>query len=254
MEGKMTHGSATGGSPRQGPGRALWRRWLALAGLLLVLGVAYRLLPEFRTALHHVIGAMANGDVAALRAFILSFGPWAPAVAFLLMLLQTLLAPLPAFAIAMANAMAFGVVYGCVLSCASAFVAAFMAFYLSRWFGRPFLAPWIGIRSLGSFDTLIGQYGVWGVLVARLFPVISFDLVSFAAGLTALRAGPFGLATFVGMLPAAIAFSLLGESLASANRWAFIGGAVLLGLLLAGAACWRQSPMYRRVRPRGGSG
>ncbi len=105
----------------------------------------------------------------------------------------------------------------------------------------------MGGRALGSFDTLMAQYGAWGVLVVRLFPVISFDLVSFAAGLTAMRAGPFGLATFVGMLPAALAFSLLGDSLTSANRWSLIGGAGLLSVLLLSAACMRKSAVWRRV-------
>ncbi len=211
-------------------------------------GVAYWLLPGFRSTVRHVIGIMAHGDIAALKVFMLSFGPWAPAISFLLMILQTLIAPLPAFALAMANAMAFGMVYGCLLSCVSALVAAFTAFYLSRWCGRPFLERWLYVRPLRALDALIETYGAWGVLVARLFPVISFDLVSFAAGLTAMRAGSFGLATLVGMLPAAIAFSLLGDSIASANRGSLIGGVVLLSLLLTVAVCMRKSAAWRGVR------
>ncbi len=241
----MTHGRSTAVSPRPGMSLSVWRRWLVLGGLLLGLGMAYGLLSGVRTAVRPVMSAMTHGDVGALKAFILSFGPWAPAMSFLLMILQTLIAPLPAFALAIANAMAFGLVYGCALSCASALVVAFIAFYLSRWFGRSFLERWLSVRPLSTFDAMIEKYGVLGVLIARLFPVISFDLVSFAAGLTAMRVGPFGLATFVGMLPAAIAFSLLGDSLASANRWSLIGGAVLLGLLLTVAACMRKRTVWR---------
>jgi uncharacterized membrane protein YdjX (TVP38/TMEM64 family) len=158
------------------------------------------------------------------------------------------LVSLPALRWLGANAMAFGMFYGCALSCVSALAAAFTAFYLSRWCGRPCLERCLRLRSLGTLDTLIERYGVWAVLVARLFPVISFDLISFAAGLTAMPAAGFGLATLVGMLPAAIAFSLLGDSMASANRWSLIGGAVLLGLLLASAAGMRKSTAWRRAR------
>jgi len=144
---------------------------------------------------------MVKGDIRALEDFILSFGWWAPVISFLLMILQTLIAPLPAFMLSIANAMLFGFFYGFLLTWLSALVAAFTAFYLSRWLGRPFLGRTIEAHILGKFDGLIETYGAWAVLILRLFPVISFYVVSFAAGLTAMRWKRFGLATFVGMLP-----------------------------------------------------
>ncbi len=72
--------------------------------------------------------------------------------------------------------------YGTVLL--RPYVFIFLAFYLARWLGRPFVARWV--RGL-PIDSLIERYGAWGILLLRLFPVVSFDFVSFAAGLTVLR-------------------------------------------------------------------
>ncbi|MEE9275138.1 MAG: TVP38/TMEM64 family protein [bacterium] len=231
--------------PERARAPAIWPRWLLLAAVLLPVGVAYFSLPAFRAGANHVISSIAMGEVRELKELILSFGWWAPVVSALLMILQTLIAPLPAFVLAIANAMAFGIFYGFLLTCSSAILAAFLAFYLTRWLGRPFLLRMGEGKVMSSIDAVIGKYGAWGVLVLRLFPIISFDFVSFAAGLTAMRPRHFGFATFVGMLPATVAFTLLGDSIESASRWSLIGGAILLAALLAGAAVLRRSAAWR---------
>jgi uncharacterized membrane protein YdjX (TVP38/TMEM64 family) len=220
-------------------------RWLLFSGVLALLGLAYWTFPAFRETAQRVISPMAMGDVRALKEFILSFGWWAPAVSAFLMILQTLIAPLPAFVLAIANAMVFGLFWGCLLTCGSALVAALIAFHLSRWLGRPFVQRW---RRARPMDALFERYGAWGILVLRLFPIVSFDFVSFAAGVTAIRAKHFALATFVGMLPAAIAYSLLGESIESASRWSLAGGAVILTALLAGTFIFKKSGAWRNLK------
>ena len=222
-----------------------WYRWLLFADIVIIIALAYWALPGFRGIAQRVISPMAMGDVRALKEFILSFGWWAPVVSAFLMILQTLIAPLPAFVLAIANAMVFGLFWGFLLTCGSALVAALIAFYLSRWLGRPFVQRWSRARPM---DALFERYGAWGVLVLRLFPIISFDFISFAAGVTAIRAKHFALATFVGMLPAAIAYSLLGESIESANWWSLAGGAVMLTALLAGTLIFKKSGAWRNLK------
>ncbi len=225
---------------------SIWARWLLTASTLILIGLAYWRLPAFQAAAHRVVAPLAMGDVRALKEFILSFGWWAPAASVFLMILQTLIAPLPAFVLAIANAMVFGLFWGCLLTCVSALAAALVAFYIARWLGRPLIVRWAGGWRL---DALFERYGAWGILILRLFPVISFDFVSFAAGVTAIRAKHFALATFVGMVPAAVAYSLLGESIESANRWSLAGGAALLILLLAGTYLVRRSRAWQNFRP-----
>ena len=63
-------------------------------------------------------------------------------------------------------------------------------------------------------------------MVARLLPFISFDIVSYVAGLTSMSFWGFFIATGIGQLPATIVYSYVGGMLT--------GGAKLLvnGLLI----------------------
>lgn len=231
----------------QGAGFYLLRhRWLTFIFLLATAGLTYIFVPGFQGWLNEVAGSLLMADVKGLKYYILSFGWWAPVVSVLLMLLQTLIAPLPAFVLAIANAMAFGPLYGFLLTASSAMLAAYLAFYITRWLGRPLFDRRMRGPTL-RVDACIESYGAWGILMLRLFPIISFDFVSFAAGLTAVRPRSFGLATFFGMLPATIAFTLLGDSLEKANRWGLIGGGVLLGALVLLALCMRRSIKWKQM-------
>lgn len=49
------------------------------------------------------------------------------------------------------------------------------------------------------------------ILVSRLIPFISFDFISFAAGLSDIKLVPFLFATGIGMLPGTLAYVVLGN-------------------------------------------
>lgn len=66
------------------------------------------------------------------------------------------------------------------------------------------------------------------VFASRLVPFISFDAVSYAAGLTPLAFWRFAVATLAGVIPISFAFAHFGEALVSLEpKWAvFIALAV----------------------------
>jgi uncharacterized membrane protein YdjX (TVP38/TMEM64 family) len=86
----------------------VWLRLALTLGLVVVLALAYLLSAAFRSEVNRAAEILGRGDVAGLRDYILSFGVWAPVVSALLMILQTLAAPLPGFLLAFANGLAFG--------------------------------------------------------------------------------------------------------------------------------------------------
>ena len=131
-------------------------------------------------------------------------------VSSLLMILQALVAPLPAFLITFANGLAFGTLWGGLLSLASASVAAAIAFWISRVFGRGPVEALVGKTGLESADRWFARWGHYAVLAARLVPILSFDVISFAAGLTRMGFGKFLLATTVGAAPATSVYAYLG--------------------------------------------
>jgi len=55
--------------------------------------------------------------------------------------------------------------------------------------------------------------GFYVILIARLLPFISFDVISYLAGLSGIRPLSFAVATALGMLPATIVYSLFGRQI-----------------------------------------
>ncbi len=191
--------------------RAVGRVRLAVVlGAGAAFALAYGLSAGFRSEVHRAAAILGSGDVAALRDYILSFGVWAPVVSGLLMILQALVAPLPAFLITFANGLAFGALWGGLLSLVSAAAAAAIAFGISRALGRGPVEAVVGKAGLESADRWFERWGHYAVFVARLVPILSFDVISFAAGLTRMGFWRFLVATTVGAAPATFVYAYLG--------------------------------------------
>ncbi|MGI9050993.1 MAG: TVP38/TMEM64 family protein [Rubrobacteraceae bacterium] len=193
-----------------GPRTIRWVRFALGVAVLAAFGLAYLLSVGFRSEVDRAVAILGRGDVAGLKDYILSFGVWAPIVSALLMVLQALVAPLPAFVLSFANGLAFGTFWGGMLSLVSASLAAAVSFWIARLLGRGPVEALVGRAHLGAADRWFLRWGAYAILVARLVPVVSFDVVSYAAGLTRLGFWRFMLATVVGMAPATFLYAYLG--------------------------------------------
>ncbi|MCC0672325.1 TVP38/TMEM64 family protein [Clostridioides sp. ES-S-0145-01] len=172
--------------------------------------------------------SMLNLD--AIKEYILSFGVWAPIISFALMILQSIAAPLPAFLITFANAALFGWVNGAILSWISAMAGAAICFVIGRFLGRDVVVKLTSKFALESIDGFFDKYGKHTILIARLLPFISFDLVSYAAGLTSMSFISFFIATGVGQLPATIVYSYVGGMLTGGAKVMMTGLLILFAL------------------------
>jgi len=171
---------------------------------------------------------MLNVDVA--RNYILSFGIWAPIVSFLLMVFQSLIAPLPAFIITFANAGLFGWIRGAVLSWSSAMAGAALCFFIAKYYGRSVAEKLTSKFALDSIDVFFKKYGKFAILIARLLPFVSFDIVSYAAGLTSMSFWSFFWATGLGQLPATIVYSYVGGMLTGTVKTFVMGLLIFFAL------------------------
>ena len=214
-----------------GPRTIRWVRFALGLVVLAAFGLAYLLAEGFRSEVDRAVVILGRGDVAGLKEYILSFGAWAPIVSALLMILQALVAPLPAFVLSFANGLAFGTFRGGMLSLVSASLAAAVSFCIARFLGRGPVEALIGREHLGAADRWFLRWGAYAILVARLVPVVSFDIISYAAGLTSMRFWRFMLATVVGMAPATFAYSFLGQQAPQYVQVLL----VVFGLVIAGA-------------------
>lgn len=208
----------------------------AVAGYLLVPGVR-----EWVATAFHVLG---RGDVKALRAYLLSFGVWAPVVSSLLMVFQSVVAPLPAFVITFTNGLLFGAWWGAALSWFSSMMGAALCFWIARTLGRPAVERLVGgSRALETSDRFFDRYGDRAVLVSRLLPFVSFDIISYGAGLTPIGFWRFFIATGIGQLPATLVYSYLGQNLTGSVRIVFFTFVVVAVLLVVTSAV---RPVFER--------
>ncbi|MGV8981302.1 TVP38/TMEM64 family protein [Clostridium sp.] len=171
-------------------------------------------------------------NVDAIKGYILSFGVWAPVISFILMILQSVVAPLPAFIITFANAGLFGWVNGALLSWSSAMVGAVLCFFIARLLGRDIVEKLTSKFALKSIDGFFEKHGKYAILIARLLPFISFDIVSYAAGLTSMSFWSFFIATGIGQLPATIIYSYVGGMLAGGTKMMVFGLLTLFAVSL----------------------
>ena len=188
---------------------------------------AYFVCPPYRDVIDSIFSAFATGDFTAVRNFVERYGAMAAAVSFLLMVFQSIVAPLPAFLITFANANLFGWWRGAILSWASAMAGAAACFYIARILGRDVVEKLSSKTGLRSIDAFFERHGAQSILIARLLPFISFDIVSYAAGLTSMGFWPFFIATGVGQLPATIVYSYVGGMLTGGAKL-FVTGLLIL--------------------------
>ncbi len=191
---------------------------------------AYIIIPSFKNFIDSIFAAFASGDFTVMRNFVAEYGAWAAAVSFFLMVFQSIAAPLPAFIITLANANLFGWIKGAALSWSSAMAGAALCFYISRSLGRGAAEKLTSKAGLKSIDKFFERYGTYSVLIARLLPFISFDLVSYAAGLTSMKFSSFFIATGIGQLPATIVYSYVGGMLTGGAQMLMTGLLILFAL------------------------
>lgn len=201
---------------------ARWQRLIAAAALIaLIWWLAVALLPDH---------ADAPADLAD---HIRTSGTWGPALLMGLMVMAVLVGPVPTFPISATAGLVFGPVWGTVYAVGGATAGAMAAFWIARFGGRAVVAPLL--RGHTAFCSTCSDRMLFAVVfLARLVPLVSFALVSYGAGLTAMSARAFCLATVVGMIPMTVAYVALGASLTLAP-WAYgVGALVIVALLLGG--------------------
>lgn len=176
-----------------------------------------------------------------LRKHVENLGLFGPLGIIVLMSLAIVLNPIPSAPIALAAGAAYGHFWGTVYVAIGAETGALVAFGIARLVGYDVLRRWLG-RSLplevfGSQNVLMAV-----VFLSRLLPFISFDLVSYAAGLTPLKWWRFAFATLAGIIPASFLLAHFGGEMASLDSRRVAEAVIALGALtgvpIAGKLIW----------------
>lgn len=169
-----------------------------------------------------------NGD--SISDWVKRAGMWGPVLIIVLMTVAIVAMPIPSAPIALAAGAAYGHTLGTIYIVAGAELGAVIASLLARFLGRSAVVGWLGDKVdlgwLGSQNALTAM-----AFGSRLMPFISFDIVSYAAGLSGLHFWRFAVATLAGIIPASFVLAHFGNEAASGPptraAWIAIGLGVL---------------------------
>ncbi len=207
-------------------GRHLARRAAIVALIGMAVWAATRWGPGFTTMADRVRG----------------LGPWGP-LAFGVAYVGSVVAMVPASPLTLAAGAIFGVGTGFLVVVIASNVGATLAFLIARSGGRGPVSRWLARRPrLAALDSAVDRGGWKVVALLRLSPVVPFNVLNYALGLTSVRFGPSVAATAVAMLPGTLLYVSLGDAglagleAASGGRSRTAGEWALLGVGVAATA------------------
>ncbi|WP_169543836.1 TVP38/TMEM64 family protein [Sneathiella aquimaris] len=168
----------------------------------------------------------------AMQDVIQNAGVWGPIAVIGIMAGAIVFSPLPSAPLALAAGAAYGHIWGTIYVLVGAEIGALVAFAIARFFGRDAVCRLIGDRLPETrFSTQNGLTLV--VFVSRLLPFLSFDAVSYAAGLTRLTVFRFAASTFLGMIPASFLLAHFGTELRADDGVGIALGLSVFALVMA---------------------
>ena len=164
-----------------------------------------------------------------LSGWVKSLGAWGGLGIIALMIIHSFI-PFPAEIVTFIAGHEFGVFWGSVYSWIGAMLGAALAFALSRYIGRDFVTRFMTASQAQKLDTWTGDNNARGFLIARFIPIIAFNLINYAAGLTKVGWWTFLWTTGVGILPLTVLFVYLGERMREStwSDWAMFAAAIAL--------------------------
>jgi len=172
------------------------------------------------------LGVIVNQQ--SLQEFVLHLDVWGPLLVILIMSGAIVMSPIPSAPIALASGAAYGHTWGTIYVLIGAEIGAIMAFTIARLLGNEVMhrrfGDRINIKWLQSENNLMLVVGL-----SRLLPFISFDIVSYAAGLTSLSYWRFALATLLGIIPASFLLAHFGSEVILSDLSNMIMTVLLLG-------------------------
>jgi uncharacterized membrane protein YdjX (TVP38/TMEM64 family) len=144
-----------------------------------------------------------------------SAGPWGPLVMIAVYMVGSVLF-VPGSILTIGAGFIFGIPLGTATVSIGSTLGAGTAFLLAR----TLLRDWIGGRITAhprfrALDEAVAGQGFKIVLLTRLSPLLPFNLLNYAFGLTKVRLRDYMLASWIGMLPGALLYVSIGAGMKS---------------------------------------
>jgi uncharacterized membrane protein YdjX (TVP38/TMEM64 family) len=202
------------------------RRALLLASVFLL--ILLTIVIGQSGAVQQVFSAASPDEAAAI---LREFGWWTPLVSVLLMVLQSVLAPLPGSLIAAANGAIYGIWKGTLLSWVGGMAGGLVTYALGRWLDTVIAHRWKATPLRQRLTEVGVSRGFWIVLIARMTPIISLDFIGYLAGIARMPLISYTLANAIGIIPGMLAYTAIGSELMQGRLLSWYTALALIALV-----------------------
>ena len=144
---------------------------------------------------------------------IIELEEWGWVIFLIFMGVQGILVPIPSELVLLCSGLLWGIVLGSIIGIIGSMVAGILTYYIAVLGGRPMMERFLGQENLEVLDFYIGKYGAVTILVARAFPFMAFDPISYASGFLKIEFRSYCIATFIGSIIRCIIYAWLGSTL-----------------------------------------
>ncbi|MHA1427542.1 MAG: TVP38/TMEM64 family protein [Candidatus Helarchaeota archaeon] len=144
-----------------------------------------------------------------------NIGIWGIFIFFGLMVIQSIIAPIPSEMVLLASGLVWGLVFGAVIGFLGSMISAFIGYYIAYRGGRPVAIGILGEKTTTSMEYYMSKYGIILVAGMRAIPIVPYDLFTIASGFTQMDLKRYTLATGVGTIPRVFFYSWIGTTLAA---------------------------------------
>lgn len=149
---------------------------------------------------------------AALRDFIQSFGSLAVLAYIIAYALNTISILPPIAALSLTAGLAFGAIWGAVYLMAGAMIGTTATFMISRYFGRNLIEKMLKGK-FKELDEKLAKNGFMTILFFRVIPLVPYEVLNYAGGLSRIKFKDYFFATFLGFIPGVTVSAFFGGSL-----------------------------------------
>lgn len=206
--------------------------WVLVAVVVVGWALAYSLNDTFRAQNQEAWRVVTIGDQERIRTYLHGFGAWGPLVSITLMILQVILAPIPASVVQLSNGIVYGIWFGALLNLVGQMAGALLAFAISRVLGRSAAERLVGkIDEHGTIEQWLDRWGSKALFITRALPGMPSDFASYLVGLTRMPVRTYATVSLLGYVPQSIAYAWLGDSAMTWFWWIMAGGLVLSGII-----------------------
>ena len=174
---------------------------------LVLIGYVYRIF--WWKTFTHFYDLLTDRD--QIKAFVSSFGRYAPVVFIILQILQVLLAPFPGEATGFIGGFLFGTAKGFLYSSIGLTLGSWINFTIGRFLGKRYIRKMVPSNQLDRLDRVVKRQGIIVIFILFVFPGFPKDYLSLFLGLSAIPTKVFIVIAAIGRMPGTLMLSLQGS-------------------------------------------